>query len=189
MNRVGTPTDDSCTVPAKRRAGPARRRCLILPSTLEPTAQVAGGGEWTYEDHEPDTRDQRTGSVVNLDWARIVHSERTSVTDIAEAQTAPTEESGERRRRKGTGLDAMVLPELKQLAQSLGVKSGGMRKSQLIDAIRAAQSGGSGGGNGSSRGAGNGAAPTETRSPRAERSHAGEPAHPRGRDPDGRASC
>lgn len=75
------------------------------------------------------------------------------MTDIAEAQDAPTTESGERRRRKGTGLDAMVLPELKQLAQSLGVKSGGMRKGQLIDAIRAAQSGGS---NGGSSGASNG---------------------------------
>ena len=36
------------------------------------------------------------------------------MTDIAEAQTAPTAESGDHRRRKGTGLDAMVLPELKQ---------------------------------------------------------------------------
>ncbi|HEY5979437.1 MAG TPA: transcription termination factor Rho [Microlunatus sp.] len=49
----------------------------------------------------------------------------------------------------------MVLPELKQLAQSLGVKAGGLRKGQLIDAIRSAQSGGSGsgGGNGSGSGA------------------------------------
>ena len=47
------------------------------------------------------------------------------MTEIAEAQTAPTAESGDRRRRKGTGLDAMVLPELKQLAGSLGVKAGG----------------------------------------------------------------
>jgi transcription termination factor Rho len=45
-------------------------------------------------------------------------------------------------RRKGSGLDSMVLAELKQLASSLGLKgTGAMRKSQLIDAIRAAQGG------------------------------------------------
>jgi transcription termination factor Rho len=92
--------------------------------------------------------------MVNLDRARGARSERTFVTEIAEAQTAPTAESGDRRRRKGTGLDALVLPELKQLAQSLGVKAGGLRKGQLIDAIRSAQSGG-----------GNGA-PQERRAPR-----------------------
>ncbi|MBA8795557.1 transcription termination factor Rho [Friedmanniella endophytica] len=47
------------------------------------------------------------------------------------------------RRRKGSGLEAMVLPELKQLASSLGLKgTGAMRKPQLIDAIRGAQGGG-----------------------------------------------
>ena len=47
------------------------------------------------------------------------------------------------RRRKGSGLDAMVLPELKQLASSLGLKgTGAMRKGQLIDAIQSAQGGG-----------------------------------------------
>ena len=49
------------------------------------------------------------------------------MTDIAEEQAAPAAESGERRRRKGTGLDAMVLPELKQVAQGLGVKTSGLR--------------------------------------------------------------
>ncbi|MCW2812486.1 MAG: rho [Friedmanniella sp.] len=62
------------------------------------------------------------------------------MTDIAEVQDASTE-SGTRR-RKGSGLDAMVLPELKQLAGSLGLRgTGAMRKGQLIDAIRSAQSG------------------------------------------------
>ena len=46
----------------------------------------------------------------------------------------------------GKGLSAMLLPELKQLGASLGLKgTGAMRKSQLIDAIRTAQSGGSSG--------------------------------------------
>jgi transcription termination factor Rho len=41
----------------------------------------------------------------------------------------------------------MLLPELKQVAAGLGIKGvGGMRKSQLIDAIKAAQSGGQSGG-------------------------------------------
>src|SRR5690348_15911718 len=51
--------------------------------------------------------------------------------------------AGGTRRRGGTGLSGMLLPELKQLAGCLGIKGvGGMRKSQLIDAIKAAQGGG-----------------------------------------------
>ena len=71
------------------------------------------------------------------------------MTDIAEVTSAPAAESGSTRRRKGTGLDAMVLSELKQVAQTLGLKgTGAMRKGQLIDAIRSAQGGGSQGGGG-----------------------------------------
>ena len=56
------------------------------------------------------------------------------MTDTIEA-AAPTQ---------GKGLTAMLLPELKQLGASLGLKgTGAMRKSQLIEAIRTAQSGGS----------------------------------------------
>jgi transcription termination factor Rho len=73
------------------------------------------------------------------------------LTEIAEVTSAsPVEEgageqgtqlSNDRRNRKGSGLDSMVLAELKQLASSLGIKgTGGMRKSQLIDAIKAARS-------------------------------------------------
>ncbi|MBD0293409.1 MAG: transcription termination factor Rho [Jiangellaceae bacterium] len=44
------------------------------------------------------------------------------------------------RRRRAGGLDGMVLPELQQLAGSLGISGvARMRKSQLVDAIRAAQ--------------------------------------------------
>ena len=61
------------------------------------------------------------------------------MTETAEA--VGTQSSG--RKRKGVGLDAMVLPELKQLASSLGLKgTGAMRKGQLIAAIQSAQSGG-----------------------------------------------
>ncbi|WP_329252794.1 transcription termination factor Rho [Actinoallomurus sp. NBC_01490] len=58
-------------------------------------------------------------------------------------QTAPAP----RRRRSGTGLSAMVLPELKALASSLGISgTGGMRKSQLIAAIQEKQAQNAGGG-------------------------------------------
>ena len=47
------------------------------------------------------------------------------------------------RRRPGTGLSAMLLPDLQKLAQSLGISgTGRMRKSQLIVAIQEKQGGG-----------------------------------------------
>ncbi|MBT2382004.1 transcription termination factor Rho [Streptomyces sp. ISL-11] len=52
------------------------------------------------------------------------------------AATAP------KRRRSGTGLDAMVLAELQQLASSLGIKgTARMRKGQLIEVIKERQAG------------------------------------------------
>ncbi|MEU4606982.1 transcription termination factor Rho [Kribbella sp. NPDC023972] len=49
-----------------------------------------------------------------------------------------------RRRKAGGGLEGMLLPELKQLAGTLGIKgTGALRKGQLIEAIKAAQAGGS----------------------------------------------
>jgi transcription termination factor Rho len=57
-----------------------------------------------------------------------------------------TTEATPAKRRSG-GLSGMLLPELKQMASGLGIKGvGGMRKSQLVDAIKAAQSGGQSGG-------------------------------------------
>jgi len=74
------------------------------------------------------------------------------LTEIAEVTNASPHDEGtgeqskqltsDRRNRKGSGLDSMVLAELKQLASSLGIKgTGAMRKSQLIDAIQSAQRG------------------------------------------------
>jgi transcription termination factor Rho len=55
---------------------------------------------------------------------------------------AVPDSNGKTRRRSGTGLAGMVLPELQQLAAGLGIKGiARMRKSALIDAITAAQSG------------------------------------------------
>jgi transcription termination factor Rho len=64
------------------------------------------------------------------------------VTDIAEVTGAPVEDASGARRRRGSGLEAMLLPELKQLASTLGIKgSGAMRKQQLIAAIQGSQQG------------------------------------------------
>src|ERR1700749_5074075 len=47
------------------------------------------------------------------------------------------------RRRQGTGLSSLLLPELQQVAQQMGIAgTGRMRKSQLIAAIQEKQSGG-----------------------------------------------
>ncbi|WP_415951774.1 transcription termination factor Rho [Streptomyces sp. KLOTTS4A1] len=64
------------------------------------------------------------------------------VTDSAapatDAPAAPTT-----RRRRGTGLEGMVLAELQQVASGLGIKgTARMRKSQLIEVIKEAQAGG-----------------------------------------------
>ncbi len=57
-------------------------------------------------------------------------------TTTGNSETAPT-------KKRAGGLEGMLLPELKQMAGGLGIKgAGGMRKSQLVEAIRAAQSGG-----------------------------------------------
>jgi transcription termination factor Rho len=81
-------------------------------------------------------------------------SESTELLSDAAVTTAPEADSAEkattaapRRRRTGTGLSAMVLPELKALASSLGISgTGGMRKSQLIAAIQERQAQNAGGG-------------------------------------------
>jgi transcription termination factor Rho len=65
--------------------------------------------------------------------------------------------------KSASGLSGMLLPELKQLAQSLGITGAStMRKSALIEAISAKQSSGRSGGNG--RTADNGAAGAKGRS-------------------------
>jgi transcription termination factor Rho len=89
-----------------------------------------------------------------MDWAPMTcpDGQGHTLTEIAEVTSASPNEEGtgeqrkqltsERRNRKGSGLDSMVLAELKQLASSLGIKgTGAMRKSQLIDAIQTAQRG------------------------------------------------
>ncbi|MQA87334.1 MAG: transcription termination factor Rho [Streptosporangiales bacterium] len=56
-------------------------------------------------------------------------------------QDAVEREPAKPRRRSGTGLSAMVLPELQELAASLGIRgTARMRKSELIEAIKDKQS-------------------------------------------------
>ncbi|MEV5506110.1 transcription termination factor Rho [Streptomyces orinoci] len=69
-----------------------------------------------------------------------------AATSATDAPAAPaTGAAAPRRRRSGTGLDAMVLAELQQLASSLGIKgTARMRKGQLIEVIKERQAAGSG---------------------------------------------
>ncbi|HLV71568.1 MAG TPA: transcription termination factor Rho [Vulgatibacteraceae bacterium] len=87
-----------------------------------------------------------------------------SSTGPADAAQAGAEPATPRRRRSGTGLSAMVLPELKALASSLGITGvTGMRKSQLIAAIQEKQGGQEQGSAGGEQGA---AAEAKTERPR-----------------------
>ncbi|MGW1891125.1 transcription termination factor Rho [Streptomyces sp. NPDC002004] len=64
----------------------------------------------------------------------------TAAAPATDASAAPA--SGSRRRR-GTGLEGMVLAELQQVASGLGIRgTARMRKSQLIEVIKEAQAGG-----------------------------------------------
>ena len=70
------------------------------------------------------------------------------------SETTDTAPRSRRHRRPGApakkagakGLGSMLLPELRQLAGGLGIKTAGMRKGDLVEAIKAAQGGGNGGG-------------------------------------------
>ena len=65
--------------------------------------------------------------------------------DAGDTSSAADGTATGRKRRTGGGLAGMVLAELQQIAQGLGITgTGRMRKSQLIDAIQSAQSGGGG---------------------------------------------
>src|SRR5882672_8422278 len=65
------------------------------------------------------------------------------VTETVEASSGDAAATATRRRKAGGGLEGMLLPELKQLAGTLGIKgTGALRKGQLIEAIKAAQTGG-----------------------------------------------
>ncbi|MEU4195648.1 transcription termination factor Rho [Kribbella sp. NPDC026611] len=69
------------------------------------------------------------------------------MTETVEASSGDAAPTTARRRKAGGGLEGMLLPELKQLAGTLGIKgTGALRKGQLIEAIKAAQTGSPAGG-------------------------------------------
>ncbi|GGJ36364.1 transcription termination factor Rho [Streptomyces brasiliensis] len=76
--------------------------------------------------------------TTDLMGARVEETAAAPATDAS----APATGAGSRRRR-GTGLEGMVLAELQQVASSLGIRgTARMRKSQLIEVIKEAQAGG-----------------------------------------------
>ncbi|HKT02151.1 MAG TPA: Rho termination factor N-terminal domain-containing protein, partial [Rugosimonospora sp.] len=70
-------------------------------------------------------------------------SDTTDVTSDVSSVQAPEEAAGSaRRRRTGSGLTAMLLPELQSMASSLGISgTARMRKGELIAAIQERQAG------------------------------------------------
>jgi transcription termination factor Rho len=97
--------------------------------------------------------------------------------------TAPG--AGESKRAAG-GLSTLLLPELKQVAGSLGIKATGMKKAELVAAIKAAQSGGPSGGQSGDR-SGQQAArqqPAQERTRERTQDRAPEPADERAGTPD-----
>ncbi|MFI9176012.1 transcription termination factor Rho [Streptomyces lincolnensis] len=76
--------------------------------------------------------------TTDLMGARVEETAAAPATDAS----APASGAGARRRR-GTGLEGMVLAELQQVASGLGIRgTARMRKSQLIEVIKEAQAGG-----------------------------------------------
>jgi transcription termination factor Rho len=63
------------------------------------------------------------------------------VTETIEAPGAAADDESKPAKKKPGGLGSMLLPELKQLASSLGIATTGLRKSQIVDAIRANRAG------------------------------------------------
>ncbi|MER6926072.1 Rho termination factor N-terminal domain-containing protein, partial [Streptomyces spiralis] len=76
--------------------------------------------------------------TTDLMGARVEETAAAPATDAS----APATGAGSRRRR-GTGLEGMVLAELQQVASGLGIRgTARMRKSQLIEVIKEAQAAG-----------------------------------------------
>src|SRR6266498_5180237 len=100
---------------------------------------------WSWAMPQGDGQHSRRPSV--WEGPHVTETVDTS-TGVAGDQSAPASDAAPtRRRRSGGGLEGMLLPELKQLAGTLGIKgAGALRKGQLIEAIKAAQAGGSTGG-------------------------------------------
>ena len=106
------------------------RRIQPIDLLLEPDTSVSG----VSQPEVATTDSSAGGSSPQADKGK--DPRMTETTDAAPTEAAPASSA-----RKGGGLNAMLLPELKQLAGGLGIKSTGMRKGALIEAIKSAQEG------------------------------------------------
>ncbi|WP_033323850.1 transcription termination factor Rho [Streptomyces yerevanensis] len=78
--------------------------------------------------------------TTDLMGARV---EETAAAPATDASAAPATGASGSRRRRGSGLEGMVLAELQQVASGLNIRgTARMRKSQLIEVIKEAQAGG-----------------------------------------------
>ncbi|GHH80934.1 hypothetical protein GCM10018793_37250 [Streptomyces sulfonofaciens] len=98
----------------------------------------------------------------------------TAAAPATDASAAPAGASAGTRRRRGTGLEGMVLAELQQVASGLGIRgTARMRKSQLIEVIKEAQAqGGTSQAASGTSGAPSKSAPSETKPKRRATSRA-----------------
>ncbi len=107
--------------------------------------------------------------TTDLMGARV---EETAAAPATDASAAPATGASGSRRRRGTGLEGMVLAELQQVASGLGIRgTARMRKSQLIEVIKEAQAGG-----GASAKTAEGAAETKPKRRATSKARAGEEA-------------
>ncbi|MEU1301380.1 transcription termination factor Rho [Streptomyces shenzhenensis] len=110
--------------------------------------------------------------TTDLMGARVEETAAAPATDAS----APASGAGSRRRR-GTGLEGMVLAELQQVASGLGIRgTARMRKSQLIEVIKEAQAGGAPAGGGSASAAKADASETKPKRRATSRTRTGEEA-------------
>ncbi|NUR00699.1 MAG: transcription termination factor Rho, partial [Streptomyces sp.] len=110
------------------------------PGTVH-TARTEAGSTTGRRARQADVRSREgpfVSDTTDLMGARVEETAAAPATDAS----APATGAGSRRRR-GTGLDGMVLAELQQVASGLGIRgTARMRKSQLIEVIKEAQAGG-----------------------------------------------
>ncbi|WP_030928681.1 transcription termination factor Rho [Streptomyces sp. NRRL S-646] len=113
--------------------------------------------------------------TTDLMGARVEETAAAPATDAS----APATGAGSRRRR-GTGLEGMVLAELQQVASGLGIRgTARMRKSQLIEVIKEAQAGGApSGGGGAAPAKAEAAAETKPKRRATSKARTGEDAAP-----------
>ncbi len=120
--------------------------------SLPPIGRTTAPARFTQQGPKPDSTTGRrarqadvrsregpfVSDTTDLMGARVEETAAAPATDAS----APATGAGSRRRR-GTGLEGMVLAELQQVASGLGIRgTARMRKSQLIEVIKEAQAAG-----------------------------------------------